>query len=46
MIVIPCESPGHSMDLLIVILGPENLDRMKKADPAEVLLGEQQRRPD
>ena len=38
VIAIPVESDGHTKDALIVVLGPDNLERMKKADPAEFAL--------
>lgn len=38
MIILPLETEGHRHDVLIVILGPDNLARMKEGDPAELQL--------
>lgn len=38
MMILPIETEGHTHDALIIILGPDNLERMKVADPAEVVL--------
>lgn len=38
MIIIPLETDFHRHDALIVVLGPDNLERMKQGDPAEVQL--------
>jgi len=38
MLVIPLMSKDHKYDALILVLGPDNLDRMKQADPAEVVM--------
>ncbi len=38
MIILPIQSKGHLNDLLVVVFGPQNLERMKKGDPAEVKL--------
>ena len=40
MILIPVETVNHKHDSLIVILGPDDLDRMRQADPAEIKLRE------
>lgn len=38
MLILPIITQGHRRDALIVILGPDNLERMKGGDPAEVKL--------
>lgn len=36
MIVLPIETPNHADDVLIIVLGDDSLERMARADPAEV----------
>lgn len=36
MIVLPVESSGNAQDSLLVILGDDNVGRMKKADPVQI----------
>ena len=38
MFVLPIKTEGHKRDALIIVLGPENLERMKQGDPAELQL--------
>lgn len=38
MILLPIETPDHKNDAVIVILRPDNLERMKEGDPAEISL--------
>lgn len=38
MIILPIESDDHEHDALIVILHDDSLERMTKADPAEIVL--------
>jgi len=40
MIIVPIQSKDHRRDLLVVILGPDNLERMRRGDPAEVKLAD------
>lgn len=37
MLALPIESTDHKNDAIILILGPENLERMKTGDPAEFI---------
>ena len=38
MIFIPIETPDHKSDAVICVLNSSNLERMKKADPSEIIL--------
>lgn len=38
MIILPVPTPGHVDDMLVVVLGDDNLARMAVADPAEICL--------
>lgn len=38
MLIIPVESAGHAHDMLVIVLGDENLARMAVADPVEIVL--------
>lgn len=38
MIILPIETADHEHDAIIVVLDPANIERMKMADPAEVVL--------
>lgn len=38
MLMVPIQTIGHTNDVLIIILEDENLERMAKADPAEIKL--------
>ncbi len=38
MLLIPIETPNHADDVVIIVLGPDSLERMRQADPAEVEL--------
>jgi hypothetical protein len=40
MQIIPIETEDHAADMLVVVLDSANLERMKKADPAEVKMKE------
>lgn len=40
MLVFPIATPNHQDDLLVVVLGSDNLERMQEGDPAEVKLKE------
>jgi hypothetical protein len=40
MLILPVQTPDHKDDALIVVLGPDNLERMKEGDPAEVQLSQ------
>jgi hypothetical protein len=40
MILIPIATEGHRNDALIVIINKSNVERMKRADPAEIKLKE------
>jgi hypothetical protein len=40
MAIVPIEPDGHKNDVLLVILGPDNLERMRRSDLAEVNLRE------
>lgn len=40
MLMLPVETPGHTADMLILVLDDTNLARMAEADPAEVKLHE------
>lgn len=40
MLILPIETIGNTADMLIVILEPDNVERMAKADPAEIKLAE------
>lgn len=36
LVAIPVQTPGHRADLLVIVLGPSNLARMRNADPTQV----------
>lgn len=38
MMILPLETENHEHDALIIVLDPDNLERMKGGDPAEVKL--------
>jgi|SRR5215831_8102015 len=38
MLLLPVETRNHKHDVLIVIIQPDNLARMREGDPAEVIL--------
>jgi hypothetical protein len=38
MLMIPIETEGHDRDVLVLVLGKTNLERLKLADPAEAVL--------
>lgn len=38
MLLIPIETVNHTEDALIVVLGASNVERMRAADPAEIVL--------
>ena len=38
MIILPIETTDHKRDAVIVVLDPNNLERLNVADPAEIIL--------
>jgi hypothetical protein len=38
MLMIPIQTPGNREDALVIVLDDANIERMKKADPAEIPL--------
>lgn len=40
VLILPIETISHTSDVLIVVLEDDNLERMAKADPAEIKLTE------
>jgi hypothetical protein len=36
MLILPIETTDHKEDALVIVLGPDNIERMQEADPCEV----------
>lgn len=40
MLIFPIQTENHASDMLLIVLDPANLERMKAADPAEVQMAQ------